>query len=249
MKFSAVPTTADVLSARSTTDAESAIRSQLVGGGRLMAREASTRVEAASRWDLASPTLRTDQPEASYSRVLEERRFGVTVAVALRTRHMRTQVGVSGVTRVIAVRPYPPHIRSRVFAVLEDLGLAIARTDVVPTGTPDDEVLARLRRERCDVLLVPFHAHPDRNGQLVHGLGLISKIRRELPVHHGTLIVCPVSNVGLAAAGLMMARHPETDFDGVLFLHEDELEEREVKQLIADFLRPVLGPDAKPRSS
>ena len=101
---------------------------------------------------------------------------------------------------VVALRPYSARIRSRVFGTLERLGARV--TAHVEEGVPDDHTLAAMRATPADVLLIPFHAHRDRNGELVHGLTLIERIRTELPAHAATPILCPISTVGLAAAEL-----------------------------------------------
>jgi hypothetical protein len=142
--------------------------------------------------------------------------------------------------RVLALRPYGDRIRSRVFATLRALDARVST--LVEARATDDEALAALRDVEADALVIPFHAHQDRQGTLVHGLRLIGRIRRELPTHAATPILCPISNVGLAAAGLMAARLEEPVLEGVLLVHEDELGEAALLHLIRSFLRE-LGAD------
>jgi hypothetical protein len=70
-----------------------------------------------------------------------------------------------GTLRVAALRPYDARIRSHVFGTLEAMGAAVST--VVETGATDAEALDALRRVAAEVLLIPFHAHRDRRGELV----------------------------------------------------------------------------------
>lgn len=136
--------------------------------------------------------------------------------------------------RVSALRPYSARIRSRVFAALAKLGAEV--TTAAEAGATNDEAVAAARRAIADVLLIPFHAHRDHRGELVDGLSLISRIRAEVPEHAHTPIVCPISDVGLAAAGLMAARVDESAFAGVLLLHEDDIAKGDLAQRLGVFL-------------
>lgn len=136
--------------------------------------------------------------------------------------------------RIVAVRPYSARIRSQVFATLEALGARVETA--IEEGATDDEAVEAVRGASAHALLIPFHAHRDRSGALVHGLRLIERIRAEIPVHASTPILCPISTVGLAAAGLLSARIDEPVFERVLFIHEDELDEVDLPELIERFL-------------
>lgn len=139
-----------------------------------------------------------------------------------------------GTMRIAALRPYSARIRSHVFSTLEAMGAEV--TTLVEAHATDDEAVDAVRRTAADVLLIPFHAHRDRLGELVHGLGLIERIRAEVPAHASTPVLCPISNVGLAAAGLMAARVDSPVLEGVLLVHEDELGEHDLPPLIERFL-------------
>jgi hypothetical protein len=147
----------------------------------------------------------------------------------------------AGSRRLVVVRPYPARIRSRVLRVLEEAGLRAASEDVLPAATPDDEVLHALRPAPGLVLLIPFHAHRDREGGSVNGLDLIRRIREEVPALERTPIVCPISDVGLAAAGLMLTRLDEALFARVLFLYEDELDDDGIERVVRAFLQDRRG--------
>jgi len=147
--------------------------------------------------------------------------------------------------RIVAIRPYSARIRSQVFATLDALGARVETA--VEEGATDDEALKAVRGAQADVLLIPFHAHRDRTGALVHGLRLIERIRAEIPAHASTPILCPISTVGLAAAGLLAARVGEPVLEGVLLIHEDELSEAELPVVIERFLldsHPLLSTGA-----
>ncbi len=135
--------------------------------------------------------------------------------------------------RVGALRPYSRRIRSRVFEALETLGAEVAV--LAPAGTPDGKALRAVRRARFDVLLIPFNAHRDSAGDGVHGLTLIERLRSE-PAYAQIPIICPISNVGLAAADLVTSRQEGDGFSGVLFLREDDLNSA-LAETITAFLR------------
>jgi len=136
--------------------------------------------------------------------------------------------------RIVALRPYSARIRSKVFTTLATLGARVKTA--VEEGATDDEALKSARRAEADVLLIPFHAHRDWTGALVHGLGLIERLRAEIPAHASTPILCPISMVGLAAAGLLSARLDGPMLDRVLLIREDELDEADLPELIERFL-------------
>ena len=136
--------------------------------------------------------------------------------------------------RIAAVRPYPARIRSRVFETLERIGATVE--SAVEPGVSDDSAMRTLAGVRADVLLIPFHAHRDANGDVVHGLTLIERLRTGDDLHSRTPILCPISNVGLAAAGLMTSRVEEDLLDRVLFIYEDELDEAGVGDVVETFL-------------
>lgn len=134
--------------------------------------------------------------------------------------------------RVYVVRPYDSRIRDRIFPALSRLDLTIRPDDVIPPKTPDADVLRWLRaRPAPEALLVPFHAHRDVDGELVHGLEVIRQIREELPGFARIPIFAPISNLGLAAANLMLARY-EGQMDQVLFLYVDDLSDAELARAI-----------------
>ena len=136
--------------------------------------------------------------------------------------------------RVGALRPYSARIRSRVFATLDALG---AEVEVLaPAGASDDQAMQAVRRANVDVLLVPFNAHRDAAGGNLNGLSLIERIRSD-PSYNRVPILCPISNVGLAAADLATSRRKDDGFSAVLFLREDELSSPNLVQTIAEFLR------------
>ncbi|HJL20426.1 MAG TPA: hypothetical protein RMH99_32465 [Sandaracinaceae bacterium LLY-WYZ-13_1] len=146
-------------------------------------------------------------------------------------------------TRLVVARPYTARIRSRVFGILERCGLRPADDDVLPAGLSDDEVLARLEPSTGLVLLIPFHAHRDARGQTLNGLDLIRRLREERPGFERTPVLCPISNVGLAAASLMLSRYDEALFERVLFLHEDELDDADAERTVRAFLAGELAPE------
>lgn len=132
--------------------------------------------------------------------------------------------------RAYILRPYFERIRERMVDALSRIDVAVGASDTIAAGISDDEVLSWLRaRPTPTALVVPFHAHRTPDKQLVHGLDLIVRIQDELPAFQRVPIVSPISNLGLAAASLMLSRYADTErFLSVLFLHEDELEDRDL---------------------
>lgn len=138
--------------------------------------------------------------------------------------------------RVYVLRPYSQRIRARVETALASVGLSIV--DDVPAGTPDERVLEWLRtRTAPDALLVPFHAHRDQRGELVHGFELVRRFRRELPFYESIPVISPVSDLGLAAAGLLAARDDQRALiENLLLLRESELD-GDLSFILRNFLR------------
>ena len=140
--------------------------------------------------------------------------------------------------RVAAVRPYGRRIRSRIFGALESLG---ARVDIlVEPQSTDAEALAAVRGTDAHVLLIPFHAHRDKRGELVNGVELIGRIRADVASHRATPVLCPISGVGLAAAELMATRVGERLLANTLFLRADELDADGIRRTIETFLHDAL---------
>ena len=136
---------------------------------------------------------------------------------------------------VLALRPYSRRIRSKVFPALKAIGADVEVA--VEAGASDHEAVAAIRDAPADALLIPFHAHRDSAGVLVHGLGLIERIRRDARLHQRTPVLCPISNVGLAAAGLMAARDDGPSMERVLLIYEDDLDDADVPGLVGGFLQ------------
>lgn len=140
-----------------------------------------------------------------------------------------------GGLRIVALRPYSARIRSKVFAVLERLGAEV-ETTAEPSAS-DAEAAASLRGLKADALLIPFNAHRDRAGRLVHGLSLIRRVREEVAEHRRTLVICPVSRVGLAAAELLSPGLDDPLLQPLLVLHEGQLDTPAADHALTCFLR------------
>jgi hypothetical protein len=85
------------------------------------------------------------------------------------------------------VRPYGARMRKPVLALLKSHGLRCDEASVVVPGTPDDEAARAIERMKVDLLVMPFHAHLDRYGQTVNGIGLLRALsplflQRRIPV-------------------------------------------------------------------
>lgn len=123
--------------------------------------------------------------------------------------------------KAIAVRPYPEPLRSRVFALLSRLGVDVEVPPELEGAATNDDVIARLRGRRPDVLLVPYHALRDRQDERTSGLDLVSRLRDEVRELRGIPVVMPVSVYGrLAFDAAWRERQP----DAVLPVFEEDLE-------------------------
>lgn len=140
-------------------------------------------------------------------------------------------------TRVSVVRPYGRQIRERVFAVLERAGLSPHEEDVIPKGTEDQEVVERLRRQKPEVLLIPFHAHRAGNGETLNGLDLVERLNKDLPDLANVPILMPASVAALPAAHLRLsplAPRPLSDHvrHRILVIDESKLDAPELVDVI-----------------
>ena len=142
--------------------------------------------------------------------------------------------------RTVVVRPYARSFRGEVFAALERAGCELVST--VPAGTPDRAVVEHLATLDCDLLLMPFHAHRDEHGELVNGLELLLALREQGSRHALTPVLCPVSKVGLAAAGLITSRTGGELPGPVLLVEEDDLEASRLEGQLRRFLRAARHP-------
>jgi len=103
---------------------------------------------------------------------------------------------------IIVVRPYHSAIRDRVYLLMDLLGYDPIAAAVIPTGIPDDMVLAALERTTPpEALLIPFHAHRDTSGRNVDGLALAERIW-QIQGYRRCHVLMPVSQV--AQAGFLL---------------------------------------------
>jgi hypothetical protein len=126
--------------------------------------------------------------------------------------------------RVLVVRPYGARVRAKAFALLEKVDLVVDEGSIIPDGTPDAEAVQVAATARRRVLLVPFHAHADRTGRPVDGLGFVRALVAAAP-HRDLRVLMPVSRFG--AATVALAQDTGTIPACVLVLSEDELDRLE----------------------
>ncbi len=131
--------------------------------------------------------------------------------------------------RIVVVRPYRARMRSRVFAALEQAGLKMDGATEIPQGTPDDETRERIVQADPDVLLVPFHAHRDAQGNRLDGLTLC-RLLHETATAPSAPVLMPVTRMAMASLRLMSVSGPHaalhrTLLDGkILTLADDEVD-------------------------
>lgn len=146
-----------------------------------------------------------------------------------------------GYEKVLVVRPYGRQIRERMFGHLEKAGLSIDEVDVIQAGTPNRAAVTSIRSRPNHVLLVPFHAHVDHDGEQVNGLDVLQLLDEEGGLDAPALM--PVSKVGMAAAQLMMSgggsggKLSLSARDRILFIDEEELDDPGLFRRIEAHLR------------
>jgi len=130
--------------------------------------------------------------------------------------------------RLVAIRPYDQRIRTRVFAVLAELGYEREQAHVFAAATPDEVVLASLAQMRPpDGILAPYHAHRDTQGAAVDGLTIVLAARARVPALAGVPVMMPVSQVALAALQLRIGRLEPSEAQGIHVVVEGELDDPE----------------------
>ncbi len=143
---------------------------------------------------------------------------------------------------VTVVRPYGPSIRQRVFALLERCGLVVLEADVIPKGTSDERVLEKLRERPPEILLIPFHAHRDQNGDGLNGIAIAERLAAALPSLARVPILMPASTVALPGARLRLSplgSHPLSDDlrARILLIDESALDQPETVAAILHHVR------------
>lgn len=124
--------------------------------------------------------------------------------------------------KAIAVRPYPNPLRARVVDLLAQAGVTVDVSPELEGAVTNNEVVARLKGRRPDVLLVPFHALRDKQDERTTGLEVVSRLRSEVPELRETLVVMPVSVFGhLAFEAAWRLEKP----DAVLPLVENDVDD------------------------
>ena len=137
----------------------------------------------------------------------------------------------------LAVRPYGERLRPRVFRLLEELGLDVRTPEGAGSEASNEDVVALLREERADVLLVPFHVVRTPDGGRTTGLDLVALLRQRLPWTGRVPVVMPVSLFAAAAFEKVWSDAPVGD---VFPLKEDDLPLDGTRSALMTFLeRPA----------
>lgn len=117
------------------------------------------------------------------------------------------------------------------FGHLAGAGLTIDPADVIPPGTSDDDALALLANRSTHVLLVPFHAHRDPDGEQINGLKLIQRLDKELPLLRKNPILMPCTRTAyLTVSAILSGPIAER----VLLISEDNLDDEALTDQIRD---------------
>lgn len=144
--------------------------------------------------------------------------------------------------RLMVVRPYLARVRTRVFALLRSAGLDPADALRVEMGPPDDEAIAAIIEADPDVLLVPFHAHRDAEGNRLDGLTLCGRLHETAGASLAPVLmpITPMASASLrlmAGSGERAALFTELLERRILVLPEDEVDEHETIPQVMAFLR------------
>jgi len=145
-------------------------------------------------------------------------------------------------TRVLIVRPYPTRMRTRVFTLLHSAMLDMNSGRQIPAGTSDADAIEGIMETKPDVLLVPFHAHRDAQGQRLDGLTLCGKL-------YGILGASPIPVLmpvtPMAGASLRLMTHTGKHADlyrdllerHILLVPDGEVDEHETIPRVVAHLR------------
>ncbi len=101
--------------------------------------------------------------------------------------------------RFAVVRPYDDRFRARVFRFVQSLGFTLPGEDfILPAGASDSEVRPWLEGlpDEPALLVIPFHQHESRDGDLVDGIGACLA----LPSGARQPILMPISDFAHSAA-------------------------------------------------
>ena len=143
--------------------------------------------------------------------------------------------------RVVVLRPYAEVVRRSVLQLLERAGVDTSDAIILPPRSTDKHVVAALASVRPKVLIVPFHAHEDDDGNRLNGLELIAQIFEELPLLESVPIVMPASAQAMAAAQLglesSIGQLSAAQKARVFLLHLDRLADTSIVAEIRHHLR------------
>lgn len=149
--------------------------------------------------------------------------------------------------RIAVLRPYRRRIRERVFSLLSNAGFDMNGALIVPAGASDTEVIDALSHVQLDAILAPFHAHRDRQQQLLNGLDLLAAIHERRRDLRSLPVFMPISAMGMSSAGLMLSRPSEAGGllpelrARILFMPEEELGHPSLPHRIAEHARSDFG--------
>lgn len=135
------------------------------------------------------------------------------------------------------VRPYPRHIRARVFAFLGELGFALGEGLRVDPGTPDAEAAAWVQAQQLDLVLLPLHTHEDGDGRSIDGLGVAALLGADFE-RRGTPILMPVDEFSFHSSfarrfAVLREKAPDTA-RLVIPMTPDQVGDRDIRERILE---------------
>lgn len=105
------------------------------------------------------------------------------------------------------VRPYNTRIRDRVVSLLERVGCSFDEKHLVLAGTGDTEAIEQVVSMKNRLLLLPFHAHRDPQGQPIDGISFFEQLVADR--ERGWQALMPTTDFGRAALGLRINALPQ----------------------------------------
>jgi hypothetical protein len=146
---------------------------------------------------------------------------------------------------VTAVRPRGDRTFDEVSRAMVDAGCAIGSEHVIPRQMSDAEAISRIIGFANPVLLVPFHARPDRDADGVDGLGLLDRLREQLGGGFPWRVVVTVAASERAAFGMRMVGHEVSPAvrRAVLVVHEEDVNDPGLQDRIASHVRGLRAAD------
>ena len=136
--------------------------------------------------------------------------------------------------KVAAVRPYHDQIRVRIFEALTTANCEVVPEWTTPVGTPDEEVVEKLREVTPDVLLAPFHIGMTDDQRTISGLTVLRSLQAEYEWAKQVPTIMPISVFGGAGFVLQIEEfRKEHNDETILPLNKDQIAQDDLSSVIS----------------